>query len=338
MPHSGRRLLLGAAALAALAAPRAAALAQPAGGAAAADWPRRTVTIIVPAAPGGTLDALARFLAQAMGPALGRNVVVENVSGGSGLVGLQRAMRAEADGHTLVFGNMGIFAALVAMNPDAGFDPRRDLAPVGLVAHVPMVLSAGPRSGIRTLSDLLDHIRRNGDRATFGTAGVGTTSHLAPAYLLHLTGLKATLVSYRGAGPAMNDLAAGVVDAVIDQTVTMIPAHRGGTAVALAVSARERIPQLPDIPTFAEAGVPAFDLVVWNALAAPRGTPPGVIARLAEAIEAALNDAEMRRRLSDLAAIIPAAEERGPQALGALIQRDVAKWIEVVQQTGLSRQ
>jgi tripartite-type tricarboxylate transporter receptor subunit TctC len=247
-------------------------------------------------------------------------------------------MRAEADGHTVVFGNMGIFAALVAMNPDAGFDPRRDLAPVGLVAHVPMVLSAGPRSGIRTLPALLDHIRRSGDRATFGTAGVGTTSHLAPAYLLHLTGLKATLVSYRGAGPAMNDLAAGVVDAVIDQTVTMIPAHRGGTAVALAVSARERIPQLPEVPTFAEAGVPAFDLVVWNALAAPRDTPPAVIARLAEAIETALAEPEMRRRLSDLAAIVPADQERGPQALGALIQRDVAKWVEVVQQTGLSRQ
>jgi tripartite-type tricarboxylate transporter receptor subunit TctC len=265
-------------------------------------------------------------------------VVVENVSGGGGLVGLLRVGRAEADGHTLVFGNMGIFAALVAMNPDGGFDPRRDLAPIGLVAHVPMVLSASPRGGIRTLPALLDHIRRHGERATFGTAGVGTTSHLAPAYLLHLTGLKATLVSYRGAGPAMNDLAAGVVDAVIDQTVTMIPAHRGGTAVALATSARERVPQLPDVPTFAEAGLPAFDLVIWNALAAPRGTPPEVVARLAAAIEAALQDAEMRRRLEELAAIIPPPEERGPEALGARIAGDAAKWIEVVRQTGLARQ
>jgi tripartite-type tricarboxylate transporter receptor subunit TctC len=305
---------------------------------AASDWPRRTVTIIVPAAPGGTLDALARFLAQAMSQSIGRNVVVENVGGGNGLIGMQRTMRAEADGHTLAFGNNGIFAAHVSLNPDSGFDPRRDIAPVGLVAHVPMVLSAGPRGGIRTLSDLLDHIRRNGERATFGTGGVGSTSYLAPAYLLHLTGLKATLVSYRGAGPAMNDLAAGVVDAVIDQTVTMIPAHRGGTAVALATSARERLPQLPDVPTFAEAGVPGFDLVVWNALAAPRGTPPGVVARVAAAVEAALADAEMRLRLSELAAIAPAAGERGPEALGALVARDVAKWIEVVQKTGLARQ
>ncbi len=334
---SRRRLLRGAtAAGAALAAPHL-ALAQ-SSGVTATDWPRRTVTIIVPAAPGGTLDALARFLAQAMSSVLGRNVVVENAGGGNGLIGMQRMMRAEADGHTLAFGNNGIFAAHVSLNPDSGFDPRRDIAPVGLVAHVPMVLSAGPRSGIRTLPALLDHIRRNGERATFGTGGVGSTSYLAPAYLLHLTGLKATLVSYRGAGPAMNDLAAGVVDAVIDQTVTMIPAHRGGTAVALATSARERLPQLPEVPTFAEAGVPGFDLVVWNALAAPRDTPPAVIAKAAEAVEAALSDAEMRRRLSDLAAIAPAAEERGPQALGTLIARDVVKWIEVVRQTGLARQ
>ena len=331
MPTIRRRDLLIAAGAASLPMPRA-ATAQ----ATSADWPRRTITIIVPAAPGGTLDALTRFLAQAMAPSLGRNVVVENVSGGGGLVGLLRAVRAGADGHTLVFGN--IFAALVALNPEGGFDPRRDLAPVGLVAHVPMVLSASPRSGIRDLSALLDHIRRNGERATFGTAGIGTTSNLAPAYLLHLTGLKATLVSYRGAGPAMNDLAAGVVDAVIDQTVTMIPAHRGGTAVALAVSARERVPQLPDVPTFAEAGVPGFDLVVWNALAAPRGTPQAVVARLAVAIEAALQDAEMRRRLAELAAIIPPAEERGPEALGTRIAGDVAKWTEIVRQTGLGRQ
>ncbi len=189
-------------------------------------WPQRTVTLVVPSAPGGTLDALARFFAQAMSPALGRAVVVENVSGAGGLVGMQRAARAEPDGHTVVFGNMGVMAASVALNPNSGYDPRRDLAPVGMAAHVPMVLAASPQSGVRDLQELLARIRERGEGVTFGTAGLGTTSHLAPALLMHLTGLKATLVSYRGAGPAMNDLAAGVVDAVIDQTVTMIPAHR----------------------------------------------------------------------------------------------------------------
>ncbi|MFM7419156.1 MAG: tripartite tricarboxylate transporter substrate-binding protein, partial [Alphaproteobacteria bacterium] len=185
------------------------------------------------------------------------------------------------------------------------------------------------------LQGLLDHIRRNGDKATFGTAGSGTTSHLAPGYLLHLAGLKATLVSYRGAGPAMTDLAAGTVDAVIDQTVTMIPAHRGGTAVALAVSAPQRIPQLPDVPSFAEAGLPGFDLVIWNAFAAPAATPAPVIARLAEAIEGAQQDPVLQGRLRDLASTAPAPAARGPEALRQRIAADIAKWTEIIGASGL---
>ena len=265
-------------------------------------------------------------------------MVVENASGAGGLIGMQRAARAEPDGHTLVFGNMGVMAASVAVNPDPGYDPRRDLAPVGLAADVPMVLAASPQSGVRTLQALLARIRERGDAATFGTAGLGTTSHLAPALLLHLTGLKATLVSYRGAGPAMNDLAAGTVDAVIDQTVTMIPAHRGRTAVALAVTGAGRVPQLPEVPTFAEAGVPAFDLVVWNAVAAPRGTPPAVVQRLAAAMEAALADEELRRRLAELAAVPPAPGERGPEALRRRIASDIERWTGIVQASGIARQ
>ena len=320
--------------LLAMAAAAAPARAQTGGGA----WPQRTITLVVPSAPGGTLDALARFFAQAMSPALGRAVVVENVSGAGGLVGMQRAARAEPDGHTVVFGNMGFMAASVALNPNSGYDPRRDLAPVGMAAHVPMVLAASPQSGVRDLQELLARIRERGEGVTFGTAGLGTTSHLAPALLLHLTSLKATLVSYRGAGPAMNDLAAGVVDAVIDQTVTMIPAHRGRTAVALAVSGARRVPQIPEVPTFAEAGVPAFDLVVWNAIAAPRGTPPAAVERLAAAVEAALADEELRRRLSDLAAVPPAPEERGPEPLQRRIASDIERWTAIVQASGIARQ
>lgn len=324
-----RRSLLAMAAGAAAPAVRA----QPSGA-----WPQRTITLVVPSAPGGTLDALARFFAQAMSPTLDRAVVVENVGGAGGLIGMQRAARAEPDGHTIVFGNMGVMAASVALNPDAGYDPRRDLAPVGMAAHVPMVLAASPQSGVRDLQGLLVRIRERGEAATFGTAGLGTTSHLAPALLLHLTGLKATLVSYRGAGPAMNDLAAGVVDAVIDQTVTMIPAHHGRTAVVLAVSGARRVPRIPEVPTFAEAGVPAFDLVVWNAIAAPRGTPPAVVERLAAAVEAALAGEELRRRLSDLAAVPPAPEERGPEPLRRRIASDVERWTAIVQAAGIARQ
>ena len=327
MRHSLPRRALLSLPLAALAAP---ALAQ--------SFPQRNITIIVPSAPGGTLDALARYFGQAMAPLLGRSVVVENVGGAGGLIGMQRAARAEADGQTLVFGNMGVMAVGHVLNPDAGFDPRRELAPISMVADVPMVLAASPRGQIRDLQGLLDHIRRNGDKATFGTAGSGTTSHLAPGYLLHLAGLKATLVSYRGAGPAMADLAAGTVDAVIDQTVTMIPAHRGGTAIALAVSAPQRIPQLPDVPSFAEAGLPGFDLVIWNAFAAPAATPAPVIARLAEAIEGAQQDPVLQGRLRDLASTAPAPAVRGPEALRQRIAADISKWTEIIGASGLNRE
>jgi tripartite-type tricarboxylate transporter receptor subunit TctC len=232
---------------------------------------------------------------------------------------------------------MGVLAAAMALNPESGFDPRRDLAPIGVVANVPMVLAASPASGIRSLPDLIERLRQRGERVSFGTAGNGTTSHLAPGFLLHLTGLKATLVAYRGSGPAMNDLAAGVVDAVIDQTVTMIPAHRGGQAVAIAVSAPERIPQLPAVPTFAEGGVPGFDMVIWNAFAAPRGTPDKAIARLQQALEAALADPDLQRRLVELATTVPPPEARGPDAMRRLVVADVAKWTEFVRQTGLPR-
>jgi tripartite-type tricarboxylate transporter receptor subunit TctC len=301
-------------------------------------FPQRNITIIVPSAPGGTLDALARYFGQAMAPLLGRSVVVENIGGAGGLIGMQRAARAEADGHTLVFGNMGVMAVGYVLNPNSGFDPRRDLAPISMVADVPMVLAASPRGQIRDLQGLLEHIRRNGDKATFGTAGSGTTSHLAPGYLLHLAGLKATLVSYRGAGPAMTDLAAGTVDAVIDQTVTMIPAHRGGTAIALAVSAPQRIPQLPDVPSFAEAGLPGFDLVIWNAFAAPAGTPAPVVARLAEVLEGAQQDPVLQGRLRDLASTAPAPATRGPEALRQRIAADITKWTEIIGASGLNRE
>jgi len=321
----------------ALLAAAAAGLAMPATARAQAAFPQRPISLLVPAAPGGTLDALARFFAHNMAPNLGR-IVVENVAGAGGLIGMQRLMRSEPDGHTIVFGNMGVMAAFRALNPNADYDPRRDLAPVGLAAHVPMVIAASPQSGVRDLQGLLERFRERGERATFGTAGLGTTSHLAPALLLHLTGLKGTLVSYRGAGPAMNDLAAGVVDAVIDQTVTMIPAHRGGTAVALAVSGARRAPQIPDVPTFAEAGVPAFDLVVWNAIAAPRGTPAPIVERLAAAMEAALETEDLSRRLAGLAAMPPAPEERGPAVLGRLIAADTERWIQVVRESGMAVQ
>lgn len=304
----------------------AAALVGTAPAALAQDYPSGPVTMIVPFAPGGTTDVLARIVAPAMAAHLGQNVLVENVGGAGGRIGTQQVIRAEPDGQVIVFGNMGPLAAAMGVFDDMEYDPRTDLAPVGLVADVPMVLAASKASGVETLEDFVEKLRAEGEAVNFGTAGIGATSDLAPALFLSLTGLSGTRIPYQGAGPAIVDLQAGMMDAVIDQTVTMIPIELGDQGTALAVSGTERQPQIPDVPTFAEAGVPEFDMTVWNAVAAPVGTPEDVIADLAEAIDVALADPDVQARFEQLGVPVPPQEARGPEALKALVASEVDRW------------
>ena len=264
-----------------------------AGASMAQGYPTRPITMVVAYPPGGSTDGLARIVAAAMAKNLAQQVIVENVGGAGGTIGTQRVLKSSPDGYMITFGNMGSLAIAGPLYPNIKFDPVRDLAPIGLVADVPMVLSASIKSGYTTLQQLLDQLRKDGAAVNFGTAGPGSTGHIGAVLFLHVTRNNATLVSYRGAGPALADLRAGTVDTVIDQTVTMIPIHKGGRVRALAVSGKQRVEQIPDVPTFAEAGAPAFDLSVWNGIAAPAGTPQAVVDRLAQALAAALKDPEV---------------------------------------------
>jgi tripartite-type tricarboxylate transporter receptor subunit TctC len=293
-------------------------------------YPTKPVTFLVPYAPGGTTDVLARIVAKAMSPVLGQTIIVENAGGAGGTIGTRRVVRAAPDGYTLTVGNMGSLAANVSLYPNLGFDPRQDLAPVGVIARVPMMLAAGKNSGVKDLQGFVERLKTEGEKVSFGQAGAGSTGHLAAARLVQLVGSKATIVPYRGTGPAINDLLAGVVDGVIDQTVTMIPVHKGGRAIGLAVSGKARLPQIPDVPTFAEGGLPAFDLVVWNAIAAPKDTPPAVIDKLVKALDVALNDPELKQRFNDLAAEAPPPEERGPGPLSRTIADEVERLSELI--------
>ncbi|MCK8784511.1 tripartite tricarboxylate transporter substrate binding protein [Roseomonas sp. NAR14] len=321
-----RSLLLAPLALAAV------LLARPAE---AQEFPTRAVTMVIPYAPGGSTDVLGRIVARGMGKALGQPVVVENQGGAGGNIGTQRVVRAAPDGYTLTFGNLGPLAANVQLYPNLGYDPRRDLAPIGVAASNPMVLAVSPRIEVRDLAGLLGHLRAEDGNVPFGNAGPGSTSHLAASLFLQLSGTRATLVGYRGVGPVLTDLAAGVVEVLIDQTLTLIPAHRGGTARALAVATPQRLPQLPDVPTFAEAGVPGFDMQVWNALLAPAGTPAPVIARLVAALNAGLDDPEAKQRLEELAAVVPQGEARGPEALRRLIASEVDRWSGLIRDASI---
>jgi tripartite-type tricarboxylate transporter receptor subunit TctC len=301
-----------------------------------APFPSRQVTIIVGVAPGGTLDALARQVAAGLAPLLKQPVVVENTTGAGGLVGFQRLQQAEPDGHTLNFSNMSLLI-IPHLYPKGNFNPMTDLTPVGTVATVPMVLSVSNKSGIKDLPGLLDYMRSNPGKANLGSGGPGTTAHLAEGLFLTLSKTDGRLIQYRGSGPALIDLVSGVIDGIIDQTVTMLPMHADKRIRAIAVSTPQRIPQMPDVPTFAEGGMPEFDLRIWNGLVAPKGTPRAVIDRLAAALSQVLDSAEFKERVEKkLASEVPPAAERGPDAFRRILEKDGARVADLVKSIGLA--
>lgn len=299
------------------------------------NYPSRPISMIVPYAPGGSTDALARVIANAMGKALNQTIVVENVGGGGGIIGLQKLMHANADGYTISFGNMGNFAIAGTLYPKANYDPRRDLEPIGLVASVPMVLSVSQKSGIKNMKELLEKSQGSQKQLNFGNSGAGSTGHISSVYFNSVTNGNVEQISYRGAGPSIADLMAGTLDAVIDQTVTMIPASKGGRILPIAISGDKRVGQLPNVPTFKEAGVPAFDMKVWNAIVAPKGTPPAVIDKLSAALEASFSNNEVIAKMETFAAPIPAQKERGPAALKQLIDSEVERFAKLIKDNNI---
>lgn len=302
----------------------------------AQSFPNRSISMVVPYPPGGSSDGLARIISVAMSKDLGQQVVVENVTGAGGTIGTQKVLKSAPDGYTITFGNMGSLAISGPLYPKNNFNPVKDLSPIGVVADVPMVISASKKSGIKTLGEFLDKLKKDGMGVNFGTAGPGSTGHIGAAMFLYVTKTQATLVNYRGAGPAIADLLAGTVDAVIDQTVTMIPLHNGNRVTALAVSGKNRLPQIPDVPTFTQAGAPEFDLSVWNAIAAPAGTPPAVVDRLAKALANALKDPDVVDKFGKMAAVIPPEAEQGPKAFAALIAKDVPRFTQLIKAAKIS--
>ncbi|AOB33149.1 ABC transporter substrate-binding protein [Bordetella sp. H567] len=309
-----------------------------AGPAAAADtFPSRPIVMLVAVAPGGTLDTLARQIASSLTTELGQSVVVENTTGAGGLIGYQRLMKSDADGYTLMFSNMSL-AIIPLLYPTAHVDPVRDLSPIGTVATVPMVLSVSNKSGITSLPDMLKRMRAEGPKLNFGSGGPGTTAHLAEGLFLHISKTQGELIQYRGSGPAIADLMAGTIDAVIDQTVTMMPLHKDKRIRAIAVSAPQRLPQMPDVPTFAEGGLPAFNLAIWNGVVAPRNTPKPVVDKLAAALSKAIDSPEFKNRIDQLAAAVPSQAERGPAPFSALLAKDTREVASLAKQIGLTPQ
>lgn len=218
--------------------------------------------------------------------------------------------------------------------PKAGLDIVQDTKAVGTVANVPMVLSVSNQSGIKDLPSMLAGMRSGELKMNFGSGGPGTTAHLAEAMFLRMAGVQAQLVSIAGRA-AITDLMGGTIQSVLDQTVTMLPLHKAGQIKAIAVASPERLPQMPDVPTFAEGGVAQFDMQIWNGLVAPRGTPDAVVDKLARVLSQAVQSPDFKARIDSLAARVPSAQERSPAAFARVLQQDQQQFSELATQIGL---
>ena len=288
-------------------------------------FPSRPITMIVPFAAGGTSDVIARLIGERMGEALGQRIVNENVAGAGGSTGLARAARARPDGYTIAIGNVGTNAASYTLYPNLQYQPS-SFAPVGLIAKTMPAIALRKDFPAADAQAFLAFARANPGKATFGHAGVGSSNYIICKQFLAATKIEVTMVGYRGAAPALNDLMAGHVDGVCDTATSLASAITAGAAKGLVIASPQRLPTLPDMPTAAEAGIPDFQGEGWNALFVPRDTPAAIVARLNEALRKASEDPAYRRRLAELSAVVATGEEFEPAHVDALVTREVEKY------------
>ena len=296
------------------------------GGIARADnFPSRPITIVVPFAAGGPSDVMARILAERMKVTLGETLLVENVTGAGGSIGVGRAVRSPPDGYTISFGHLGTHVANGAVYK-LGYDLVTDLEPVALLPSNPMIIVSKNAIPAKSLKELIAWLKEKAAPAATGTAGAGSGSHIAGLYFENATGIKLQYVPYRGTGPAMNDLVAGQIDVMFDQLSNSINQVRAGKIRGYAVTDTKRAGSAPDVPTTDEAGLPGFHMTLWSGLWVPKGTPKDIVAKLNTAALDALNDAAVRKQFENLGLAMPPKDKLSPQALGDWQKAEIAKW------------
>ena len=299
----------------------------------AQQYPAHPITMIVPFTAGGPTDVLARVLGQHMSQTLGQQIVIENVTGAGGTLGSVRVARAAPDGYTLVMGNIGTHAASVGLYKNLAYDPSADFAPVMVIATTPMVLVARKDLPADTLGDFVALAKQR--RVTIGSAGTGSAAHLTLLLFASLTKADVQHVPYRGLSQAMNDLLAGQIDGIFDQVISASPHILGGGVKPIVVTAQSRAKAIPRVPTSVESGLPDLQTITWTALFAPKGTPQPIVARVGAAVDQAMQDPAVSRRLAEIGADLPPpGEPRSPRALAALVNSEVAKWVPLIRASG----
>jgi tripartite-type tricarboxylate transporter receptor subunit TctC len=303
------------------------ALAQ--GVAAAQTYPVRPITIVVPFAAGGPTDVLARVLGEHMRATLGQPVLIENVTGAGGSIGVGRVAAAAPDGYTVSAGHFGTHVANGAIYP-LKYDLERDLDPVARLPSNPMLVVTRRDFPAANLKELVAWLKAHPGKATAGTAGAGSGAHIAGAFLANLVGVPLQFVPYRGTAPAMQDLVAGQIDLIVDQAANALPQVRQASIRALAVTAATRLTTAPQIPTAAEAGLPGLQMELWNGIWVPHGTPRPIIDKLNGAVVNTLADAAVREKLATLGLDGPPADQRTPEALRAFQKQEIEKWWPII--------
>jgi tripartite-type tricarboxylate transporter receptor subunit TctC len=297
-------------------------------------YPSRPITIVVPFAAGGPTDTIARIMGQRMRQSLGQTFVIENVTGAAGSIGVGRVARASPDGYTVGIGHWSTHVVNGAIY-QLPYDVLNDFEPISLVASNPQLIVAKKTLPPNDLKELIAWLKANPDKASEGTAGAGSASHVSGAYFQKATGTSFQFVPYRGTGPAMQDLVAGQIDIMFDQAANSLPQVRNGSVKVYAVTAKSRLSSAPDIPTVDEAGLPSFYIAVWHALWVPKGTPKDIVARLTAAVVDALADPAVRRQLQDLGQDLPPPDQQTPEALYAYHKAEIEKWWPIIKAAGI---
>lgn len=306
-----------------------AALTQPA----FAQYPTKSITVIVPFAAGGPTDVVTRLVGEHMSRTLGQQLIVENVGGAGGSTGMTRVAQAKPDGYVLGVGNMGTQSAAPALYPDLKYDPAKSFDQISVLNFTPQAIVAKSSTPAADLKSFLAYLKANSTKLTYGHAGVGSISHVAGLVFNARHGLKPGLVAYRGTGPALNDLVAGQIDYIVDQSLNVIPQIQAGTFKAYAIAAPKRLASLPNVPTTIEAG-DDFIFSAWNAMVGPKGMPKDVVAQLVAAVDKALDDPTITKRFIELGSTAPMGDERGPAGLQKLVESEVARITPVIKAAG----
>ncbi len=310
-----------------------AALTAGTGAAVAQTFPTKPVRIVVPFAPGGGTDIVARIMGPKLSQALGQPVIIENRPGAGGTTGSEFVAKAAADGYTLGIATSSTHGAAPSLYKKLGYDPLRDFETIALLVTTPFMLAVKKDLPVNSVGDLVTLAKNNPGRLNYASAGVGSSNQLTVELLKMMTGTSLVHVPYKGSGPALADLVSGQVDLVINDLASLMGFVRGGNIKPLAVTSLKRSPMVPDLPTLDESGVRGYEALAWYGILAPRGTPPDVLATLQKAIQGAISDPAIRDQLVRQG--FDLRDETGPR-FQSFIERDVKKWEEVVKASGAS--